>query len=48
MVAKLSAVADAATHDKRAIIARHGTPKAVALGFAAGERLSTVPSFGRL
>jgi prevent-host-death family protein len=46
--ARLSAVVDRATQDKPSIITRHGKPQAVVLGFADWERLSHVPSFGRL
>jgi antitoxin Phd len=46
--AKLSAVVDQATHGKPSVITRHGKPEAVVLGFAEWERLSRVPSFGRL
>jgi len=46
--AKLSAVVDQATRGKPSLITRHGKPQAVVLGFADWERLSRVPSFGRL
>jgi len=46
--AKLSAVVDQATRGKPSLITRHGKPQAVVLGFAYWERLSRVPSFGRL
>jgi antitoxin Phd len=46
--ANLSAVVDQATRGKASIITRHGKPEAVVLGFADWERLSRVPSFGRL
>jgi antitoxin Phd len=46
--AKLSAVVDQATRGKPSVITRHGKPEAVILGFADWERLSRVPSFGRL
>jgi antitoxin Phd len=46
--AKLSAVVDHATRGKPSLITRHGKPEAVVLGFADFERLSRVPSFGRL
>jgi prevent-host-death family protein len=46
--AKLSAVVDQATRGKPSLITRHGKPEAVVLGFAEWERLSRVPSFGRL
>ena len=46
--AKLSSVVDQATRGKPSVITRHGKPEAVVLGFADWERLSRVPSFGRL
>jgi prevent-host-death family protein len=46
--AKLSAVVDRATWGKPSVITRHGKPEAAVLGFADWERLSRVPSFGRL
>jgi len=46
--AKLSTVVDQATRGKPSVITRHGKPEAVVLGFADWERLSRVPSFGRL
>jgi prevent-host-death family protein len=46
--AKLSAVVDRATRGKPSVITRHGKPEAVVLGFADWERLSRVPSLGRL
>jgi antitoxin Phd len=46
--ANLSAVVDQATRGKPSIIVRHGKPEAVVLGFTDWERLSSVPSFGRL
>jgi antitoxin Phd len=46
--ANLSAVVDQATRGKPSLITRHGRPEAVVLGFAEWERLSRVPSFGRL
>lgn len=46
--ANLSAVVDRATQGKPSVITRHGKPEAVVLGFADWERLSRVPSFGRL
>lgn len=46
--AKLSAVIDQATQGKPSIITRHGKAQAVVLGIAEWERLSRVPSFGRL
>jgi prevent-host-death family protein len=44
----LSAVVDRATQGKPSVITRHGKPEAVVLGFADWQRLSSVPSFGRL
>jgi len=44
----LSAVVDQATRGKPSVITRHGRPEAVVLGFADWQRLSRVPSFGRL
>lgn len=46
--AGLSAVVDAAVRGEAAIITRHGKPEAVILSFKEWERLSQVPSFGRL
>jgi antitoxin Phd len=46
--AHLSAVVDAAARGEPAVITRHGRKQAVILGFAEWERLSRVPSFGRL
>ena len=46
--AHLSAVVDAAIRGEPAVITRHGRKQAVILGFAEWERLSRVPSFGRL
>ena len=46
--ANLSAVVDQATQGKPSVITRHGKPEAVVLGFADWQRLSRVPSFGRL
>jgi len=46
--ASLSAVVDRAMRGKPSVITRHGKPEAVVLGFADWERLSRVPSFGRL
>ena len=44
----LSDVVDQATRGKPSVILRRGKPEAVVLGFADWERLSNVPSFGRL
>lgn len=46
--ANLSAVVDQATRGKASVITRHGKPEAVVLGFVEWQRLSSVPSFGRL
>ena len=46
--ANLSAVVDQATRGKASVITRHGKPEAVVLGFAEWQRLSSVPTFGRL
>ena len=46
--ATLSAVIDRARRGKPSLITRHGRPEAVLLSFEAWQRLSRVPSFGRL
>lgn len=46
--AGLSAVVDDAVNGKPAIITRHGKREAVVLGFAEWQKLSRVPTFGRL
>ena len=46
--ASLSAVIDHARHGQPTIITRHGRREAVVLSFEEWERLSHVPSFGRL
>ncbi len=46
--ATLSAVVDSARRGEPAIITRHGKRAAVILSFEEWERLSHVPSFGRL
>ena len=46
--ATLSAVIDQARKGKPSIITRHGRREAVVLSFEEWERLSRVPSFGRL
>jgi antitoxin Phd len=46
--ASLSAIVDDAVRGKPAVITRHGKPEAVILSFREWERLSRVPSFGRL
>jgi antitoxin Phd len=46
--ASLSAVVDEAMRGKPAIITRHGKRQAVVVGSEEWERLSHVPTFGRL
>ena len=46
--ATLSAVIDQAVCGEPTIITRHGRREAVILGYEEWERLSNVPSFGRL
>ena len=46
--ANLSAVVDEAVQGKPAVITRHGKRQAVVVSYAEWERLSHVPSFGRL
>lgn len=46
--ATLSAVIDNARRGEPSIITRHGRREAVVLSFEEWERLSRVPSFGRL
>ena len=46
--ATLSAVLDGVVGGEPAIITRHGRREAVVVSFAEWERLSRVPSFGRL
>jgi antitoxin Phd len=46
--AALSAVVDDAARGEPSIITRHGKPQAVVVGFDDWQRLSNVPSFGRL
>jgi antitoxin Phd len=46
--ATLSAVIDGAKRGEPAVITRHGKPEAVLLSFEEWQRLSRVPSFGRL
>jgi antitoxin Phd len=46
--AALSAVVDDAVRGEPSIITRHGRPEAVVIGFDEWQRLSNVPSFGRL
>jgi len=43
-----SAIVNEAARGKPSLATRHGQPQAVVLGFADWERLSSVPSFGRL
>ncbi len=44
----LSAVVDQALEGQPSVITRHGKPQAVIVSFKEWERLSHVPSFGRL
>ena len=46
--ARLSAVLDESLRGEPAIITRHGKREAVILSFKEWQRLSQVPSFGRL
>jgi antitoxin Phd len=46
--ATLSSVVDEAVSGSPSIITRRGIPEAVIVGFAEWERMSHVPSFGRL
>lgn len=46
--ATLSAVVDQAVHGNPAVITRHGKREAVVLSFDEYEKLTHVPSFGRL
>jgi antitoxin Phd len=46
--AKLSTVVDEAMQGKPAVITRHGKRQAVVVGYDEWERLSHVPTFGRL
>ena len=46
--ATLSAVIDQARQGRPSVITRHGRPEAVVLSFEEWQRLSQVPSFGRL
>jgi antitoxin Phd len=46
--ASLSAVVDDAMRGKPAVITRHGKRQAVVLSYEEWERLSHVPTFGRL
>lgn len=46
--ATLSAVVDEAMQGETIVITRHGKPQAVVVSFSEWEKLSHVPSFGRL
>lgn len=46
--AKLSSVVDDAVRGKPSVITRHGKREAVLLSYEEWERLSRIPSFGRL
>ena len=46
--ATLSAVIDTARQGQPSVITRHGRPAAVVLGFEEWQRMSNIPSFGRL
>jgi antitoxin Phd len=46
--ASLSAVVDEVVRGKPAVITRHGKPEVVVVSYAEWQRLSHVPSFGRL
>ena len=46
--ATLSSVVDGAIRGEPSIITRHGKPEAVVVSFEEWQRLSAVPSFGRL
>ena len=46
--ATLSAVVDQARQGEPSVITRHGRPEAVIVSFEEWQRLSQVPSFGRL
>jgi antitoxin Phd len=46
--ANLSAVVDEAVQGKPAVITRHGKKQAVVVSYEEWQRLSHVPSFGRL
>jgi antitoxin Phd len=46
--ARLSALVDEAMRGKPAVIIRHGKRQAVVVSYEEWERLSHVPSFGRL
>jgi prevent-host-death family protein len=46
--ATLSEVVDQAMQGKPAVITRHGKPQVVVVSYKEWERLSNVPTFGRL
>lgn len=46
--ASLSAVVDEVVQGKPAVITRHGKPEVVVVSYEEWQRLSHVPSFGRL
>jgi prevent-host-death family protein len=46
--ASLSAVVDEVKRGKPAVITRHGKPEVVVVSYEEWQRLSHVPSFGRL
>ncbi|HXR36045.1 MAG TPA: type II toxin-antitoxin system Phd/YefM family antitoxin [Candidatus Binataceae bacterium] len=46
--ATLSAVVDDAVRGQAALITRHGRPQAVVVSYQEWQRLSRIPSFGRL
>jgi len=46
--ATLSSVVDDAVRGEPSVITRHGRREAVVIGFDEWQRLSSVPSFGRL
>jgi prevent-host-death family protein len=46
--AGLSALVDDAARGEATVITKHGKPEAVILSYSEWERLSPVPSFGRL
>ncbi len=46
--ARLSSVVNDAVRGQPAVITRHGKPEAVVLAFREWERLTKVPTFGRL
>lgn len=46
--ASLSSVINDAVRGQAAVITRHGKPEAVVLGFGEWQRLTKVPTFGKL